>query len=249
MKKTLIAGNWKMYKTPTEAVEFLNNLMTKKLIYDDREILVCPSFTSLYPASQVLQKTSSIKLGAQNVCCQKEGAFTGEVSAVMLKDIGVEYAICGHSERRQLFGEEDGIVNKKIKMALQFDICPILCIGETLEERNTNKTYDIIKGQLTNSLNEVSGSSKFVVAYEPVWAIGTGLSATPEQAEEVHLYIRKLLEEMFGKETAQNIRLLYGGSVKPDNVDSLMRQNNIDGVLVGGASLDVDSFARIIDYK
>lgn len=248
MRKKLIAGNWKMYKTPEESIDFLKELTEKAEVYQDREVLVCPPFTSLYPASEVL-KNSFIKLGAQNVCCMKEGAFTGEVSSVMLKNIGVEYVICGHSERRQLFDESNEQINKKIKLSAELGILPILCVGEKLEEREKGETFNLLRNQLEKSLEGFLDTGKLTIAYEPVWAIGTGLTAEPEQAEETHIFIRQVIKEIFGKEVSKNIRILYGGSVKPDNIDLLMKQGNIDGALVGGASLKVDSFLRIVGYK
>lgn len=249
MRKSLIAGNWKMYKTPGESVEFVKSLIENTKDYDDRDVLICPPFTSLSAVSDVLLKNSSIKLGAQNVHFEDEGAFTGEVSTKMLADTGVEYVICGHSERRNVFGESNGMVNKKVKKTAEEGLKPILCIGEKLEERESGKTFDVISSQVKESLDGFERTELLVVAYEPVWAIGTGKTATPEQAEEVHFFIRNLLAQMFNKDVSDGIIMLYGGSVKPDNIDSIMKQKNIDGVLVGGASLKIDSFCRIIDYK
>ncbi|HNS32598.1 MAG TPA: triose-phosphate isomerase [bacterium] len=248
MKRKLVAGNWKMYKTPAESIEFLKELAANLKDYNDREVLVCPPFISLYPAREILQNTS-IKLGAQNVYSEKEGAYTGEISPEMLKNTGVEYVICGHSERRNVFKETDSDINGKIKLSAMYGLIPILCVGEKLEDREKGSTFNIIRGQLEESLAGFKETEKLVIAYEPVWAIGTGLTATPEQAEEVHLFIRKLIEDLFGKKAGGDIRILYGGSVKPDNIDLLMHQNNIDGVLVGGASLKSDSFLRITDYR
>ena len=248
-RKSLIAGNWKMYKTPGESVEFVKSLIENTKEYNDRDILVCPPFTSLPVVSEILLKNSSIKMGAQNVYFEDEGAFTGEISPVMLKDIGVEYVICGHSERRKIFGETNEIVNKKMKILLEYQMIPILCVGEKIEERKSGRTFDVIRTQVENCLAGLEGQHQVVIAYEPVWAIGTGLTATPEQAEEVHLFIRKMIEDLYGQETEKAIRILYGGSVKPDNIDLLMRQKDIDGVLVGGASLSIESFVRIIEYR
>jgi len=248
MKKRLIAGNWKMYKTPEESIAFLREFSGKVRDYTDREILVCPPFTSLYPASEVL-KGKTVKLGAQDVYFHEEGAFTGEISPAMLKNAGVEYVICGHSERRHILGETDGIVNKKVKISAGYGINPVLCIGETREERENGKTFNVLGRQLEKCLEGYTNPEILVIAYEPVWAIGTGLTARPEQAEEVHAFIRELLAKVFGGEVSDGIRILYGGSVKPDNIGLLMSRNNIDGVLVGGASLEVDSFLRIADYK
>ncbi len=249
MKKNLIAGNWKMYKTPGESVEFVKSLVGNMKEYNDRDILICPPFTSLGAVSDALSKNSSIKLGAQNMHFEDEGAFTGEISAKMLAGIGVEYVICGHSERRNIFGESNCIVNRKVRKTAESGMKPILCVGEKLEQRDAGKTFDVIGSQVKESLDGFEKTGQLVVAYEPVWAIGTGKTATPEQAEEVHLFIRNLLAEMYGKDVSGDIVILYGGSVKPDNIDSIMKQEDIDGVLVGGASLKVDSFCRIIDYK
>ncbi len=249
MRKSLIAGNWKMYKTPCESVEFVKSLIENTKEYDDRDVLVCPPLTSLYAVSDLLLKNSSIKLGAQNVYFEDEGAFTGEVSARMLADIGVEYVICGHSERRNIFRENNAVVNKKVKKTAEAGMKPVLCVGEKLEEREKGKTFDVISSQVKESLEGFEKTGQLVIAYEPVWAIGTGKTATPEQAEEVHLFIRNLLAGIYGEEASEGTVILYGGSVKPDNIDSIMKQKNIDGALVGGASLKVDSFCRIIDYK
>ncbi len=248
MKKTLIAGNWKMYKTPSESTEFVEQLIKNLKNYQDRDILICPPFTSLYPVSQII-KNSSIKLGAQNVYFENEGAYTGEISPTMLKDIGVEYVICGHSERRNIFGETDEIINKKIKKVSENGMHPILCVGEKLEEREKGYTFNVVENQIKNCLNNFKDIEKLIIAYEPVWAIGTGKTALPEQAEEVHIFIREVIGKFYNKEIAENLIILYGGSVKPENIDQLMKEKNIDGVLVGGACLKIDSFLRIIDYK
>jgi triosephosphate isomerase len=248
MKKTLIAGNWKMYKSPSESINFVNQLIENLKNYEDREVLICPPFTSLYPISQIIKK-SSIKLGAQNVYFEKEGAYTGEISPIMLKDIGVEYVICGHSERRNIFGETDEIINKKVKIISETGMRPILCVGEKLEEREKGETFKVIENQIRKGLNDFKDIDRLVIAYEPVWAIGTGRTALPSQAEEVHIFIREIISEIYNKEVAENLIILYGGSVKPENIDQLMKEKNIDGVLVGGACLKIDSFLRIIDYK
>ncbi len=249
MKKNLIAGNWKMYKTPAESVEFVKSLIENVKDHGDRDVLVCPPFTSLHAVSEVMLKNSPIKLGAQNVHFEDEGAFTGEISAKMLADTGVEYVICGHSERRNIFGESSQTVNKKVKKTADVGMKAILCVGEKLEERENGKTFDVISSQVRESLEGFEKTGQLVVAYEPVWAIGTGKTATPEQAEEVHLFIRNLLAQMYGKDVSEDTIILYGGSVKPDNINSIMSMKNIDGALVGGASLKVDSFCGIIDYK
>jgi triosephosphate isomerase len=248
MKKTLIAGNWKMYKTPSESIEFVEKLIKNLKNYEDRDILICPPFTSLYPVSQII-KNSSVKLGAQNVYFENEGAFTGEISPFMLKDIGVEYVICGHSERRNIFGETDEIINKKVKKVTENGMHPILCVGEKLEEREKGQTFEVVENQIRNCLSNFKDIEKLVIAYEPVWAIGTGKTALPQQAEEVHIFIRELIGKMYNSEIAENLIILYGGSVKPENIDQLMKEKDIDGVLVGGACLKIDSFLRIIDYK
>ncbi len=247
MKKILIAGNWKMHKTPSESISFVKNLLERMGNYEDREVLVCPPYTSLYPVSNIVKDTPLL-LGAQNVFYEEKGAFTGEISPLMLKEVGVEFVICGHSERRNIFGETDEMINKKIKKVVEFGMKPIFCIGEKLEEREKEETFEVIKKQLEKGLSGFKEIEKLTIAYEPVWAIGTGKNATPEQAEEVHLFIRKWIKENYGEDAANNIRVLYGGSVKPENIDDLIKEKNIDGVLVGGASLDVDKFLRIIEY-
>jgi triosephosphate isomerase len=247
MKKTLIAGNWKMYKTPSESIDFVEKLIKNLKNYEDRDILICPPFTSLYPVSQII-KNSSVKLGAQNVYFENEGAFTGEISPIMLKDIGVEYVICGHSERRNIFGETDEIINKKVKKVTENGMRPILCVGEKLEEREKGQTFEVVENQIRNCLSNFKDIEKLVIAYEPVWAIGTGKTALPQQAEEAHVFIRELIGKMYNNEIAENLIILYGGSVKPENIDQLMKEKDIDGVLVGGACLKIDSFLRIIDF-
>ncbi|MCM8818491.1 MAG: triose-phosphate isomerase [Candidatus Omnitrophica bacterium] len=248
MKKTLIAGNWKMFKTPSESVRFVFDLIKNLKKYEDRDVLLCPPFTSLYPISQILTNTS-IKLGAQNVYFENEGAYTGEISPLMLKDIGVKYVICGHSERRNIFGETDEIINKKLKKVAETGMNPILCVGEKLEEREKGETFWVIENQIKKCLENFKDIEKLVIAYEPVWAIGTGKTALPQQAQEVHIFIRELISTLYNKEAGENLIILYGGSVKPENIDSLMKEKDIDGVLVGGACLIIDSFLKIIDYK
>ena len=247
MRKPFIAGNWKMYKTIKEAVELINGLKRNLSDIEDVDIAVCPPFTALSDASELLID-SNIKLGAQDLYWEKEGAYTGEVSAAMLKDAGCEYVIIGHSERRQYFNETNETVNKKIKAALAAALLPIACVGETLKEREQQKTFDVVKSHITGALAGLSKADmlKLTIAYEPVWAIGTGKTATPEQAQEVHSYIRKLLSQLYDEETAELIRIQYGGSVKPENIKELKSQPDIDGALVGGASLKVDSFTNIV---
>jgi len=247
MKKNLIAGNWKMYKTPSESISFVSSLIKNLKNYDDRDVLICPPFTSLFPVSQII-KDSYVKLGAQNVYFENEGAYTGEISPLMLKDVGVEYVICGHSERRNIFKETDEVINKKVKKVAEIGMKPILCVGEKLEERENGETFEVVENQIKKCLEGFKDIEKLVIAYEPVWAIGTGKTALPEQAEEVHVFIRELISKLYNFEIAENLIILYGGSVKPENIDSLMREKNIDGVLVGGACLKIESFLRIIDY-
>lgn len=238
-----------MNKTVGETVELITQLKQKLSDVKNREILVCPPFTSLVVSKEVI-KNSNIKLGAQNMYFEKSGAYTGEVSPVMLKDVGAEYVIIGHSERRQYFGESDESVNKKMKVAFENSIMPIVCVGETLQQREKNETFPVIEKQIKVGVAGLSEerSKKLVIAYEPVWAIGTGKTATPQQAEEVHAFIRKLYSEMYGKDAAESVRILYGGSVKPDNVSEIMRQPDIDGALVGGASLKADDFIKLVRY-
>lgn len=249
MRKTIIAGNWKMYKTIKEAIELANGLKREffKLDFAAVDVVLCPVFTALSEVAEVLTETD-ISLGGQDVYWQDEGAFTGEVSPVMLKDAGCQYVIIGHSERRQFFAETNETVNKKIKAALKCGLTPIVCVGENLQERETNKTFKVIEDHINNGLADISASDmlKLVIAYEPVWAIGTGKTATPEQAQEVHKFIRDLLKKNYGQEVADNVRIQYGGSVKPENITELMNKPDVDGALVGGASLKVESFSAIV---
>lgn len=248
-RRPIVAGNWKMHKTTKETEDTILSL--KNLISDvfDREIVICPPFTALYSAISSA-KGSNIKIGAQNMYFEEKGAFTGEVSPIMIKDLGCEYVIIGHSERRQYFYETDNIVNRKVVSAIKHLLTPIVCIGETLQERETNKTFQVVETQIHGAFKSLSSEQmvKCVIAYEPVWAIGTGKTATKEQAQEVHSYIRHLLSKMFSKDVADQIRILYGGSVKPENMADLMSQPDIDGALVGGASLEAESFSKIIKY-
>ncbi|MDD5687037.1 MAG: triose-phosphate isomerase [Elusimicrobia bacterium] len=246
---SLIAGNWKMNKTIKESVELVTALKQKLSDVKEREVLVCPPFISICAVKEVV-KNSNIKLGAQNMYFEKSGAYTGEISPLMLKDAGCEYVIIGHSERRQYFGETDESVNKKMHSAYENALIPIVCVGETLQQREKNETFAIIEKQVKVGITGLNDeqSAKLVIAYEPVWAIGTGKTATPQQAEEVHLFIRKICSDIYSKATAENIRILYGGSVKPDNVSEIMKQPNIDGALVGGASLKADDFVKLVKY-
>jgi triosephosphate isomerase len=247
MRKVIIAGNWKMNKTVQESIELAN--LIKRSLYDmsEIEVVLCPPYTSLSDVNEIIGG-SPIKLGAQDVYWEKEGAFTGEVSCAMLKSVGCEYVIIGHSERRQFFGETNEAVNKKAKAALASGLKPIVCVGEKLEERKGGKTFDVVKDHVENSLAGITREDmlKTVIAYEPVWAIGTGVNATKEQAEEVHAYIRGLLVKRFGEDVAKAVRIQYGGSVKPDNIRELIGEEDVDGALVGGASLKADSFIQIV---
>ncbi|MDA7857986.1 triose-phosphate isomerase [bacterium] len=249
MRRPIIAGNWKMNKTIAEASELVNNLKEALKEAKNREIVICPPFPALSAIKDLL-KGSNIKLGAQNMYFEAKGAFTGEVSGVMLRDVGCEYVIIGHSERRQYFKETDEMVSKKLKVAISNGLIPIVCIGETLNEMEAGDTFKVLEKQVKDGLGGLSPDevSKLVVAYEPIWAIGTGKTATPQQAEEVHKFIRKLLSTIYGEDKALAIRILYGGSIKPANIKELMECENIDGGLVGGASLEADSFIKIVKY-
>ncbi len=248
-RRPLLAGNWKMHRTVLEAYHLVTEIGKCAAGLDDRDVILAPPFTAIHKVAEVLEG-SDVEVAAQNVCWEEEGAFTGEISPKMLKSAGATAVIIGHSERRQIFHEDHEIINKRLKGALKFELMPIFCIGETLEERESDKTFEVLEEQLKKGLAGISSEDmgKTVVAYEPVWAIGTGKTATKEQAQEVHAFIRKLLAEMFEKDVADSVRILYGGSVKPDNVDELMAQPDIDGALVGGAALDAESFCRIINF-
>lgn len=248
MRIKVIAGNWKMNNDLNESKDLISKLLAGlKNSNANCEVVICPPFTSLSEASAMI-KGSTIKLGAQNLHQEENGAFTGEVSAKMLLSAGCEFVIIGHSERRTIFMESDELINKKIIRALKNNLKPIFCVGELLEEREKNITEQVIKSQVLKGLENfsVGGLKNLIIAYEPVWAIGTGKTATPQQAEEVHHFIRKLIENHFSEEFAENLRILYGGSVKPDNSNNLLSQKNIDGALVGGACLNADSFLNII---
>jgi triosephosphate isomerase len=250
MRVPIIAGNWKMYKTPTEAVEFVTRLKKELGAWDKTEVVVAPSFVALAPVAASLKGTR-ICVAAQDCYWEEQGAYTGEVSVPMLRDAGCRYVIIGHSERRAYFGEGDEQVNKKVKAVMASGLRPIMCVGESLKQREQGNTFTIVERQVKEGLAGVGkdAAQALVVAYDPVWAIGTGKTASPAQAQEVHAFIRKLLSEIFGPQGAEAIRIQYGGSVKPDNVDELMAQTDIDGALVGGASLDVGSFARIVRFE
>ncbi|MCK4480520.1 MAG: triose-phosphate isomerase [Candidatus Lokiarchaeota archaeon] len=249
MRKPIVGGNWKMNRgTPNETVEMLESLIPQVEGIDTVDIVIATPFTVLTSAYKVLKNTD-IKLGAQNMYYKDKGAYTGEISPQFLKEIGVEFVILGHSERRDIFKESDALINKKLKKALSMNLKTIVCIGEHLEERETGKAKDIIQYQINETFKDLSKEEmiKTVIAYEPIWAIGTGKTATPEQAEEIHMFIRDLLSLKFDKETADSIRIQYGGSIKPDNAEDLFNKNNIDGGLVGGASLQANSFFQIIE--
>ncbi len=239
-----------MYKTNPEAVESAGRLVELVADTDGVDIMIAPVFTALDPVSKVVRDTR-VGLGAQNLYWEKEGAFTGEISADMLVSAGCRYVIIGHSERRQYFGETDETVNRKISAALAADLIPVFCIGETESERDSGKTFSVLDKQVKDGLNNrvVDELGPLVIAYEPVWAIGTGKTATSDQAQEAHKYIRSLINELFGAALADSVRILYGGSVKPANVSELMAMPDIDGALVGGASLDPDSFSQIVKFK
>jgi triosephosphate isomerase len=245
--KPFIAGNWKMYKTIPEAVDLVKALKKTSPELKEAEVAVIPPFPALTEVKKIIEG-SLIRLGAQDLYWEKQGAFTGEVSAPMLKSAGCEHVTIGHSERRQHFGETDETVNKKIKAALAEELIPIVCIGESLEERKKEETLTKVESQINSGLKDLTKEqiSQIIIAYEPIWAIGTGLTATPAQAEEVHRTIREKLTEKYGKEIASCVIILYGGSVKPDNTYSLLRENNINGALVGGASLEASSFVQIV---
>jgi triosephosphate isomerase len=247
MRRFIIAGNWKMHRTVDEAVNLGSELVPLVSDVQNADVVLCPPFTALAPLGEAL-KGSGVYLGAQNMHYEGEGAFTGEVSARMLLPLGVSHVILGHSERRQYFSETDEFINSKVKAALGSGLVPILCVGELLEERESGAMEEVINRQLDGGLDDVSiqAPEDLVVAYEPVWAIGTGKTATPEQAQEVHMFIRARLTQFFGAEAAGKMRIQYGGSVKPDNAAELMGQPDIDGALVGGASLDPVKFAAIV---
>lgn len=249
MRKKVIAGNWKMNNDLNGTVSLISDI--KKELNGknvNAETIICPPFTNLETAFALL-KNSSIKLGAQNLYFEESGAFTGEISPSMLKSTGCEYVILGHSERRTIFGENDQVINKKIKIAVKHGLKPIFCIGETLEEREKGVTFKVIETQVTNGLKELTEGEleHLIVAYEPVWAIGTGRNATPQQAQEVHLFIRGLISKIYSQDFANQLVIQYGGSVKADNAKELLSQPDIDGALVGGACLNADSFVKIIE--
>jgi triosephosphate isomerase len=247
MRTPFIAGNWKMFKTVHEAVVFVKELRGLVKDVTDVDIVVAPPFTALHAVAEAA-RNSNVAVAAQSLHWEREGAFTGEVSAAMIKEAGAEYVIIGHSERRRLFGETDVIVNRKVTAAIGAGVIPIMCVGETLEERERNETLAVLDRQIKDGLDGITGDqvAALVVAYEPVWAIGTGRNATAAQAGEAHAHIRTRLRQWFGAEAAEQCRVIYGGSVKPDNISQLIAEPDVDGALVGGASLDLKSFSDIV---
>ena len=245
----IIAANWKMNQTPSEADQFLQKFLG---FFDAKtavDIVIAPPYVSIPKSSESISQSEAVQLSAQNMSPEPSGAFTGEVSAAMLKELQCDYVILGHSERRTLYGEDDAFVNRKVRAAIESGILPILCIGETLEERDGGKIEEVLRAQLDGSLAEVSPEdmATIVIAYEPVWAIGTGRTATPEQAQDAHAFVRSVLAEKYGEEIAGQVRIQYGGSAKPGNAAELIAQADIDGFLVGGAALDPDSFHAIVE--
>ncbi|WP_297637530.1 triose-phosphate isomerase [uncultured Clostridium sp.] len=248
MRKAIIAGNWKMHKTPAEAAEMINELKT--LVKDATcDVVICPTFVCL-PAAIEAAKGSNVKIGAQNMHFEESGAFTGEVSPSMLVSLGVDYVVIGHSERREYFNETDETCNKKVKKALEHNLIPILCCGETLEQRESGNYVKVLEGQITADMAGLSkeDAEKVVIAYEPIWAIGTGKTATSDQANETIAAVRNVVAGMFGKEVADKVRIQYGGSVKPGTIKEQMSKSDIDGALVGGASLVASDFSQIVMY-
>jgi triosephosphate isomerase len=249
MRTPLIAGNWKMHTTLPEAVALASDIASCSRQYSDREVVLAPPFTALASIAAAVTD-SDIILAGQNCAWEKAGAFTGEISPPMLMEIGCRMAIIGHSERRHIFHEPDDMINRRLRGAAAGGLTPILCIGETLEEREADRTFEVLERQLRSGLNDFEyDQAGLIAAYEPVWAIGTGKTATESQAQEVHAFLRSLLADIFEKDIAGQIRILYGGSVKPENIDLLMAQQDIDGVLVGGAALEAQSFCRIIGFQ
>jgi triosephosphate isomerase len=249
MRKPLIAGNWKLHNSIEEAQTLVRELSEKLADVHNTDIFIAPSFISIPAVSQICVSTP-IKVGGQNCYPEAEGAFTGEVSAHQLKDAGCEFVILGHSERRHIFNEDDAFINAKVRSVLDLGMCAILCVGETLEEREDDRLFEVINSQIQGGLKdvEIHQMEQVIIAYEPVWAIGTGKTASSDDAAEVHAYIRGLLQGVYSPEVAQNTRIIYGGSVKPDNISSLMAQADIDGALVGGASLKANDFSAIANF-
>lgn len=249
MRKPIIAGNWKMHKNVAEAVALVNELAGLTADVKDVDMVVCPTFTALYKVGEALKGTA-IGLGAQNMYWEPKGAYTGEISPEMLKDVGCKYVIIGHSERRQYFAETDETVNKKVKTAFAYNLIPIMCVGETLEQREAGITESIIKEQVKYGLAGLTAdkAAGMVIAYEPVWAIGTGRTASADDANAVCAFIRRTVAELYDQQTAESIRIQYGGSVKPGNISELMAKSDIDGALVGGAALDAAGFSQVIKF-
>jgi triosephosphate isomerase len=247
MRRAIIAGNWKMYKTLRESAELAGGIKRELYDWERSDIVLCPAFTSLSVVSDAIEG-SNIHLGAQDVFWEHEGAYTGEISPEMLVDAGCRYVIIGHSERRQFFRETNEMINKKIKASLAGGLVPIMCVGENLGEREKGTTLEVVKSHVEDGLRGVSADDviKIVIAYEPVWAIGTGKTATSAQAQEVHKYIREILSGIYTDKVSQMVRIQYGGSVKPGNIAELVKEEDIDGALVGGASLSCDSFVQIV---
>jgi triosephosphate isomerase len=250
MRRPIITANWKMHKMVGEAIDFVTSLQKELEGWKAAEVVLAPSFVALSPIGERL-KGGDLALAAQDIFWEDKGAYTGEISPLMLRDVGCRYAIIGHSERRTYFGETDETVNKKVKAALSNDLNPIICVGESLKERESGDTIKVVQRQVTDALKEVGieAARRIVIAYEPIWAIGTGKTASTGQAQEVQSYIRRFLGDIFSPDLAEVIRIQYGGSVKPDNIDELMAQPDIDGALVGGASLDLGSFVRIVRFE
>jgi len=249
-RRPLIAGNWKMFKTSSEAVETAGQLVKLVAMTTDIDVMIAPPFTALAQVSDVV-RGSCVSLGAQNLFWEAQGAFTGAISPAMLVSAGCKYVIIGHSERRQYFNETDETVNKRIKAAFDNDLIPVMCVGESEKERESKNTFSVLDKQVKKGLEDFSADNlkRLVIAYEPVWAIGTGKTATSEQAQEVHRFLRSVLEKSFGNMLAKSIRILYGGSVKPSNIAELMAMPDVDGALVGGASLDPETFSKIVHFK
>jgi triosephosphate isomerase len=246
MMKPLIVGNWKMNKTPKEAKAFASEIKERLHDVNDREVVICPPFVALPLVWEVIRE-SNIKLGAQNMHYELSGAYTGEISPLFLKEVGCQYVIIGHSERREYFKEDDSLLNKKLASALKLDLQPIFCVGEKREERERGETFKVIEKQVRKGLEGIEKITGLIIAYEPVWAIGTGKNATPAEASEVHKFIRELVNKIYSQ-NVQELKIIYGGSVTPENIDALMAEKEIDGVLVGGASLKGESFERIVRF-
>ncbi len=252
MRTPLMAANWKMFKTATEAFHFLDRFIAEVGNVEGREVLICPPYIALRGMGRMIRNANApVSLGGQNLYPADEGAYTGETSPAMLKDAGCRYVIVGHSERRQYFRESNEFINRKARIALENDLTPVICVGESLEQRESGQAEDVVAAQVRACLEGFSGDAVagLAIAYEPIWAIGTGRTATPADAQAMHATIRDHVADLHGASVADSLRIQYGGSVKPTNVDTLMAQPDIDGALVGGASLQVDSFARIVQFR